>query len=253
MKIRQAILNGSLSDLPVPLYHRLSWLLKEQILKAYWAAGDRLPTEIKLAEQYQVSRLTVRRAKALLEDEGLILTVQGSGSRVADSLRWKLKKKALSNLDDLIQIGQETSFDLQEFYMTANTPAVAEHLRNTDDRFIFKINGVRYLHNKPLCYATYYLAYAFGSRIQVDRLTEKPFRPQFEKMLNCNIIEGRLSIYPTRASSKIAEELQISRGALVLSVDTIYFNEAYTPVYLVQSRYGPGHKYEITLKSAATP
>ena len=253
MQINARFLNEPPQDLPVPLYYRLRWVLKDQILKGQWAVGDRLPTEMELAEQYDVSRLTVRRAKALLEEEGLIITVQGSGSRIANSLTWRLKKEPFSKLEDIDRHGQDTSFDLQEFYMTGNTPLIAEHLRTQDDRFIFMICGVRYMLNQPLSYAVYYLPYSFGSRIQVERLTDKPFRSQFEEMLECKIIEGRQSIYPNRATRQIAEKLQIKKGSLVLSVDTTYINEAYTPVYFIKTWYRPGYKHEIIMRSAGAP
>jgi DNA-binding GntR family transcriptional regulator len=43
----------------------------------------RLPTEIELTDQYGVSRVTVRRAVALLRDRGKVVTVQGRGTYVA--------------------------------------------------------------------------------------------------------------------------------------------------------------------------
>jgi DNA-binding GntR family transcriptional regulator len=245
-------LNEPPQDLPLPLYYRLSSMLKKRILEGGWPVGAKLPTETQLADQYEVSRQTVRRAKATLEEEGLITTIQGSGSRVADNIEWRLKKEPLSKIEDIVQRGQDTSFDLQEFHMVANTPRIAEYLQNPQDRFIFKICGVRYWMKQPLSYAVYHLPCSFGSLIQVDRLTDKPFIPQFEEMLGIKIIEGMQSIYPSRAGRQAAEKLNIRQGALVLSVDTIYLNEGYIPVYYINSIYHPGYRHEIKIKRADT-
>lgn len=43
----------------------------------------RLPTELELAEQYGVSRVTVRRAIALLRERGKVVTVHGRGTYTA--------------------------------------------------------------------------------------------------------------------------------------------------------------------------
>ena len=40
----------------------------------------KMPTEIELAEQYGVGRITVRRAMAILESEGLVSVVHGRGT-----------------------------------------------------------------------------------------------------------------------------------------------------------------------------
>lgn len=243
-------MNAQLHDLPVPLYYRLSSLLKKQILEGSWPVGAKLPTELQLAAQHQVSRQTVRRAKVKLEEEGLITTVQGSGSRVADNLEWRLRQEPVGKIEDIVQHGQDTSFDLQEFHMVANTARLAQYLQNSDDRFIFKICGIRYWMKQPLSYAVYHLPYNFGARIQVDRLTDKPFIPQFEEMLGFKIIEGKQSIYPSRASRRTADRLNIRTGAMVLSIDTIYVNDEYTPVYFIKSIYRPGYKHEIKIKRA---
>jgi DNA-binding GntR family transcriptional regulator len=47
------------------------------------APDTRLPTEMELAQQYGVSRVSVRRAIALLRDQGKVVTVHGRGSYVA--------------------------------------------------------------------------------------------------------------------------------------------------------------------------
>jgi GntR family transcriptional regulator len=47
------------------------------------APDTRLPTETELADQYGVSRVTVRRAIAALRDRGKLVTVHGRGTYVA--------------------------------------------------------------------------------------------------------------------------------------------------------------------------
>jgi len=51
--------------------------LRAEILTGRRAAGERLPSETELAEQYGTSRPTVRRALARLRGEGLVVTSQG--------------------------------------------------------------------------------------------------------------------------------------------------------------------------------
>ena len=45
-------------------------------------AGDRLPTEVELSEQLDISRLTLREAMNTLKNEGVIRSVQGKGTFV---------------------------------------------------------------------------------------------------------------------------------------------------------------------------
>jgi GntR family transcriptional repressor for pyruvate dehydrogenase complex len=60
--------------------------LKDAILLGQFKAGDRLPSERELSQQFQVSRITVREALRSLEDSGFITIRQGAtgGAFVTD-------------------------------------------------------------------------------------------------------------------------------------------------------------------------
>jgi GntR family transcriptional regulator len=67
-------------DLPVPPYRQLAAILRQLIADGELAG--RLPGERYLAADYGVAVGTVRKAIAVLRDEGLVETVHGWGSYV---------------------------------------------------------------------------------------------------------------------------------------------------------------------------
>lgn len=68
----------------VPLYRQLAEALAARMRAGELKPGDRLPGEAELAEHHGVHRLTIRQALAELAARGLIVTVHGSGSFVAE-------------------------------------------------------------------------------------------------------------------------------------------------------------------------
>jgi len=56
--------------------------LKDDIENGCYLSGSLIPTEAQLMEKYRVSRTTVRRAIALLRDDGLVEVSQGRGAEV---------------------------------------------------------------------------------------------------------------------------------------------------------------------------
>ena len=64
---------------PIPMYYKLYKQLKERILKGYYSSG-KLPTEKELCEEFNVSRMTVRKALERLVIEGLIERKKGKGT-----------------------------------------------------------------------------------------------------------------------------------------------------------------------------
>lgn len=65
-----------------PLYMVIMEDLKSKILQGEFKPDQQLPTEVELAEQSGVSRITSKRALIELEREGLIYRKRGSGSYV---------------------------------------------------------------------------------------------------------------------------------------------------------------------------
>jgi len=63
-------------------YEQLAGILRSELQQLVRQGGSRLATEAVLAERYHMSRQTVRHALKLLEEEGLIVRRQGSGSFV---------------------------------------------------------------------------------------------------------------------------------------------------------------------------
>jgi GntR family transcriptional regulator len=67
----------------VPLYHQLRLNLTEKIESGSWPPGHQMPSEPDLMRQYSVSRATVRQALQLLEREGRVERIKGSGTFVS--------------------------------------------------------------------------------------------------------------------------------------------------------------------------
>lgn len=67
-----------------PMYEKIFDDVKRQILDQSYKPGDRIPSEKELAEEYQVSRITSKRALEMLAAERIIVRKPGRGSFVAD-------------------------------------------------------------------------------------------------------------------------------------------------------------------------
>ena len=66
-----------------PLYHQMMQRIIADIEKGVYPVGSRIPPEHELEQQYQVSRVTVRRALAELTEKGMLERKQGKGTFVS--------------------------------------------------------------------------------------------------------------------------------------------------------------------------
>lgn len=69
------------------IVEQVNEILRERIHDATYKPGERLPSESELAEEFGVSRATVRTVLAKLSVEGLILRRQGDGTYVNERIR----------------------------------------------------------------------------------------------------------------------------------------------------------------------
>ncbi|GGW76758.1 GntR family transcriptional regulator [Streptomyces griseoloalbus] len=69
-------------DGPVTPYRQLADILKARIARGDWRLGRPIASETRLVQEYGLARSTVRRAIAVLVEEGVVWTVQGRGTYV---------------------------------------------------------------------------------------------------------------------------------------------------------------------------
>jgi GntR family transcriptional regulator len=236
---RKAILTRD----PIPVYYQLSNVLRNQIISGELVRGAKLPTEDELAKKFGISRLTIRKAKEKLIQEGMLRSIQGSGSYVTEPEKWQSNPNTIETIDDIVTVGKEMTFEMHDFHLTQNSEEIAKKLKNGRDRFVFRISGVRHYRGRPLSYVIYYLPFEIGSRIPLEKLDENPFILQLEKLAGIHITEGLQSFYPGRADRKVAERLSVRKSSPVLIVESIYFDPDHRPVEYVKTQYRKEYHY----------
>ena len=71
-------------DTPLAPYARIKRHIVDQIEAGQWAVNDQVPSENQLAAQFDVSRMTARRAILELTQDGILVRSQGLGTFVAE-------------------------------------------------------------------------------------------------------------------------------------------------------------------------
>ena len=83
-----------LAQTKTPLHTAISEKLSQKIFSGEYSSGEQLPSEHQLMLQFNVSRITIRRAIANLANQGLVVSQRGKGVFVKD------RKKATRSLSN---------------------------------------------------------------------------------------------------------------------------------------------------------
>jgi GntR family transcriptional regulator len=111
-----------------PMYLQIMEQIKQRIAVGDWAEGQAIPSIRQLGADLQVSVITVKRAYLELEREGVIVTQQGKGSRVASTngLGAKLREEELKQyLEQASRLAAQMGLQPRE---------LEERLREAGDR-----------------------------------------------------------------------------------------------------------------------
>ena len=101
------------------IYEQIILQVKLQIANGELKVGDGLPSVRNLAKSLEVSTLSVQRAYAELQTEGIIESVEGKGNFVAEGLNKSTLRDALlreveEEAKKIIQIAKQNGIELTE-------------------------------------------------------------------------------------------------------------------------------------------
>ena len=91
----------------IPIYEQIIEQVKALILKGELKENDALPSVRTLSKELKISALTVKKAYDYLEEEGLVHTVHGKGSFIAEAnqemLMEERRKELEHDLDEAVR------------------------------------------------------------------------------------------------------------------------------------------------------
>jgi GntR family transcriptional regulator len=132
-----------------PLYQQLQKGLRAAIAAKSLGPDDALPPERDLAEQFAVSRITVRKALDGLVEEGLLTRKQGSGTFVAGRVE-KNFSKLTSFSEDMAARGRRSHSVWISRSEGAVTPEESMTLGLGPGSAVFRFSRVRFADDLPM-------------------------------------------------------------------------------------------------------
>ncbi|ARU57971.1 transcriptional regulator, GntR family protein [Oleiphilus messinensis] len=233
---------------PQPLYIQIKEVLKKQILEGQYQPHERLPSENKLMQEFQVSRITVRQALRDLTAEGLIFSSQGKGTFVN-------KPKAVQDVHRLEGFGEamtakgyDTAARLISIKTIPGPRAVTEALKLKNKSPVVEVKRVRLLNGEPISIDTSYFPESIGQHLYDRDLTGDIF-PMLEQQLGTPLGSADIRLEARIAESDIAELLAIEVGNPVMWVQRLTLNTAGHPVdFEYLSIRGDAYQYHFTVE-----
>lgn len=142
----------------VALWRLVADGIERGIADGRFAAGEKLPGEMEIAETYRVNRHTVRRALATLAERGLVRAERGSGTFV-ETLRLAYPLRSRTRFSEIVGAGgREPRGQLIDASEDMATRELARQLGLKTGAPLVRIEALRFADRTPICVSTTWLS-----------------------------------------------------------------------------------------------
>ena len=224
----------------VPLHRQLFLVLHDEIARGAIRAGDPLPTEQELCDQFGVSRITVRRALADLASQGYIIRRQGVGSFVRRHNPTEQEQTASRTYaEEMRQIRFESDVDVVELGLRPAPPSITDKVGLVGDALYLMAVRRERRTGEPLMVTEAWLPGELAQTVTADTMGRKPMQQVFA---DAGVTFSRMQHEFTAeiAGPRNARLLDISIGAPVLRINRISFTTDERPHHYLSILMSPG-------------
>ena len=235
------------ADSHTPKYAQIADALRRRIARGVWREESQLPTNDALAEEFGVSRVTIRQAVEILTREGLVEPRQGRGTFVVGQPRddrWLSVETSLAALSAMYRDSKPEILNITE--SEAHPPLVpADGV--PAERYTY-MRRVHFRNDEPYCVISIYLDEAIF-RTDPERFRSSVVIPILVALDHPRIASARQTLTIGSADLDVARHLRIPLNSPVAEVRRIFNDPDGRVIYLGEVIYrGDFVRIEMDLK-----
>lgn len=220
----QRVRDGLSKASPEPLYYQLYSLLKGMIVDGTLGFGERMPTEEQLAETFQVSRITAKRAMDELAAEDLVERRRGKGTHITYQYSPKpVKAPLVGMLQEIESMARNSKADILECNMMQPPQELRDELELEVGEPALHLVRVRERDGRKF---GYYESWTAGVKMprKPTVFTRKPRLTWFREN-GLEITHVTQTITAVAADGAVAKALGVPVGAPLLSLTRRSYNK----------------------------
>lgn len=207
-------------------YHRVYNILREKILNKAMAAGEKVPPERVLCDTYGVSRITIRHALKMLQDQGLVERLPGKGTFVKAA---RQKKMPILDMDYEKSLKKEAPGIIRKIIgweKILPPENIMQGLGLLKSEQCVLIERLDILNNEALSYDKGYIPLSLSSSIDDDIIQRVEFLHLWERREGLSISYVESATEAVEANAIDSERLQVPVGSpILLTTDTVFSSE----------------------------
>lgn len=201
-----------------PIYKQIEKHLKDLINSGKIKAGEMLPSENQICEEFNVTRMTVRSAYNNLVKEGYITRKRGIGSivlgnRISDNIG-----TMKSYTDEMISKGFNITTTLKGLSIIEANEYIKEQLNLDIGENLWEVRRVRYAEGEPVSYMITYMPVKMFPNLKKENCNSLY---KYIKESGHSIASARRSVEAVIANEELMELLELDCEAPLLHIEQV--------------------------------
>ena len=235
----------------MPIYEQIKNDIVDKIENGIYVPGVRLPSERQLAEEYAVSRVTVRQAVGELVNKGILHKKVGTGTYVRATKVEQSLVQLKGIIEELRQHGYNVSIRVIEtVYVkwSSKNRMLWENLKLDRGEKVYKIKRVIMANNQPLLIDYNYFPEEIGRKYEMLDVSKDVIFRALEA-LGYHVEYATQKVSAKNATREQARLLQIEERDAVLEVERLTFSGSDVPLIYTRAVYvGTKYSYSAVLR-----
>ncbi|WP_263984787.1 GntR family transcriptional regulator [Streptomyces sp. HPF1205] len=234
---------------PVPLYFQFAEQLEQLIESGALPPGTRLSNEVAMADQFGLSRPTMRQAMQHLVNKGLLSRRRGVGTEVLTN-RVHRRVQFTSLYEDLERARRHPRTEVLALRTVPARGEVAAALRVEEGSDVLDVERIRYADDEPIALLRNHLHLPAGSAELTEEALAGASLYQLLRRAGTALSTADQTIGARRATAAEAGLLHETRGATLLTLVRTAYDDAGRPVEYGSHVYRASrYSFEMTLSA----
>ena len=230
MKIENIINENIDKKSVIPIYYQLAKLFEKKIYSGELKPGEKLPPENKIANIFDISRMTVRKALSELIDANMVYSEKGKGTFVAkpklDNTVFELKNFK----EELINRGLNPKTKLLNVKIIRADHDLANKLNIKEGIKCLDFNSIISANNEPLIYESKFIVYSKHKPILEKEIQDPSLSNIAISHSDSFPIMSKKILNVSKANKKQAEVLNIKKEAPVFVIEQYLYDSKSNPI-----------------------
>lgn len=223
----------------MPKYEEIADTLRQRIKQGIYPANSLLPNQVELVEEFDASRMTVKKAITILTMEGLVFARRGAGTKVLDHSFWN---KTTAPADqyrgmsfDLADANQTLTSKVITFKVTFPSPEVKERLTLSAQQPVYEIIRLRIVDGVNSVLEHTYMPVNLAPGL-TDEILEGSIYSYLKKERHLTFAGAFRNIQADKADKYDQEYLDCAPTDPVLEVEQVVYLDSGQPIEYSRSR-----------------